>query len=165
MNGPLVFRAPPGLMIKSLLFCVASAFTVYLCWEGLQIASGVDLLLLRVASFFPALIFVAATLLMLSVISRRVTLDERRLAHRQLFKNFDLTLADIIRLEARRSKNDRDGQIDTVKIFTSGQAFYIDAKAIAGFDVFADVLAKRLPKADKVTVVAFAPACQPGSTE
>ncbi len=152
MNGEVVFRPSAGAVIQSVLFVLVAGFILFLSGVGMMTATGPTLLVVRVASVFPALVTLAALLMLVTVVSRRIELNGLRLVHRQVFKNLTVPFSEIRRVELRRNE---DGRVDTVKVFWTGEPLYVDAKAVAGFDQFIRELLQRAGAAERVEVSEF----------
>ena len=154
MTVAITFRPSSGAVVRSVLFVVGAGVCLFLTGIGLLTATGTTLLVLSIASLFPFLITVAASLLLLVVLSRRIKLDGPNLVHRQVFKNHTIPLASVRRVELRR---DDEGRVDTMKLFWSGKTLYVDAKAVASFERLVREVLERTRHAEQVEVEAFHP--------
>ncbi len=154
MIATITFRPSSGAVVRSILFVVGSGMCLLLTGLGLLTATGPTLLVLSIASLFPFLITVAAMLLMLVVLSRRIELDGSDLVHRQVFKNHTIPLSAIRRVELRRNE---EGRVDTMKLFWAGKTLYVDAKAVGGFEQLVREVLERTRHAVQVEVEAFHP--------
>ena len=154
MRDLVTFKPSTRLQIKTGLFFVCSAVVVYFCWEGFRSVTGANLILLQVASVFPMLVFGASILQLAAVMTRRVSVSDTHLEHRQVFKHYSVQLYDISLIEKLCHE---DGEPDTIRVTWSGVPFYIDARAVDDFPVLVNCLAQRVPAEKMVKVEEFTP--------
>lgn len=144
-----IFRAPLGRRIQSVVFVLASLVIVALCWVGITGTEGFQRTLMELITLFPVLTLLAAILRMLSLLSRRVTLRPAGLAHVQLWKNYEVPWAQLLKVEVRELP---DGGVDTLRIRWHGTPFYLDGDGLADFEVLFQLLQQQVP-AEKWAVV------------
>lgn len=149
-----IFRAPLGQRVQAVVFVLASLVIVALCGVGIVGTEGFQRTLMELITLFPVLTLLAASLRMVSVLSRRVELGPSVLSHAQLWKNHRVPWSQLLKLEVRALP---DGMVDTLRVRWHGTPFYIDGDALEDFEVFFQLLCQHTSEEQRVMVEAFEP--------
>lgn len=149
------FYSPSMLSrLWALIFFILTLFLVWITIIGLQKAEGGAYLLVLTTAVFPLILIVVSTLRLAVVMTRKVSLGNGVLHHRQLFKDHRVPLHDITQVEAMEREDDT---VVTLRIRWSGPHWYLDHRSVEEWEEFVAQLRGMIDDKRWVPVDSFEP--------
>lgn len=148
----MTFHCRRSFLLQAVLLCLAAAGGLYIVADALVLAEGALRLVLFATSSLPLLVAAVAFLRLGTALTLRISLSPDRLIHRQIFKNFEVLLRDLSRVEVGY---EGAGQVMVLKLFLPKSSYYIDGAHVEGVGQLKSELEKYLPPGRVVAVDTF----------